>query len=527
MDHFDNNLSTVNQPINSQQNPGTDELDNQYIISDVSINYLTKMKPTSKDKDEFASVYQVAFEEHPQRTSILQEFQESYSSARALSWFNRDPIFYRILNNAFQSADIETLYRCRFFIRDIQKQFETQKCSTLIQVYRGQLIPNENLQQVKNSQGKIIAIKSFFFATVNRDTAVIYIPEQNECKRVLYDIEANPQIPGVKPFIKLGSSSDQDEVLFMLGSLFKINEIRDEENGIIIIKMSLCASENDIPFKDQLNDTNEEKDLIGFVQLQCNINHFLSNSRILHNIDKHLEKYVNEIPADHSDRIRCYDTLGNYNFAKKDFDSSLNWYQKSLEMKQKILPSNDPNLAETYNNIAFVYLHKKDNTQALNAFKQVLMIGKQIYGDDHVNLIYCYTQMSNIYEADGKFTEVLSCYFQISSIMLKHCPVDDINFAPIYNNIGKTFVSLCQYHLALGYYETSLQIKLKHLPSLSESTALTHKSMGVVYKHVGNVDQARIHLEKAAAIYRQLYSPTYEIVLEIETFIQNLSSPSQ
>jgi len=42
-----------------------------------------------------------------------------------------------------------------------------------------------------------------------------------------------------------------------------------------------------------------------------------------------------------------------------------------------------------------------------------------------------------------------------------------------------------------------------------------------------NIDQAKIHFEKAAAIYRELHSSTYDAVLEIEQVIQNLSSSPQ
>ncbi len=99
--------------------------------------------------------------------------------------------------------------------------------------------------------------------------------------------------------------------------------------------------------------------------------------------------------------------------------------------------------------------------------------------------------------------------------------------ASIYNNIGKTFTSLCQYPLALAYYETSLQIKEKNLTYPSESIALAHKSVGVVYKYMENVNQARTHFEKALEIYRQVSSPIYGTVSEIEKLIQTLSSTSQ
>ena len=491
------------------------EVDTQYTICDMSVNYLSQIKSSSKERNEFEYLCQDGLKNHPQQLAILQEFQENYSSDRVLSWFERDSFFYQIIEDAFQSVNIERLFHCRFFLRDIQKQFDLFKCTSTIEVYRGQLISNEHFQQLKTFEGKIIAIKSFLFAIIDRNKAIASISEQNEQKRVLFIIEANPEIKNVKSFIK----TDED-VLFMIGSIFKISQILDEENGITVVKMVLSANENENSLKDI--DENE-RDVIGFVQLQCNLSQFLNQLEILNSMDKILENYLNEITDD--DRIRCYDTLGHIHSVKLNLDLSLHWYERSLEMKKTILPSNDLKLLESYNNIACVYLQKRDHKKALEAFKQVLIISKNIDGDNHLNLIHCYNNLIHIYESEENYSEILSCYYQIVIVMLKHYSVDDANFAAIYNNIGRTYVGLGQYHLALGYYKTSLEIKLK-TPCLHESIAMTYKSIGVIDELMGNVDQARIHFDKAIEIYRQIHSSTHETVVEIEKLIQNLSSPS-
>jgi len=522
--HFSNNSPTVDQ-----QSTGTYDIDSSLMISDCSINYLSQMKEAEKGKDDFLTLLQLETKQDPKRIPILREFQESYSPDQVLTWFNRDPMFGKVINTAFQSTNIEKMYHYRLLLRDIRKQFEQYKCPTSVRVYRGQLMSDENLEQLKNFKGKMIAIKSFFSTNIDREMAMSHIRDLGTKKRILFDIDADPKTEGAKPFIKcdtLPNHNDKHEVIFMVGSLFKINDI-NEETGVTVVKMVLCANEIDNPFKDYLNDTKQEKDLIGYAQLQCNMSRYFSYPGILENVDKLLEEHSKKLPENHLDRIRCYDTLGNITFAKSNLDSSLSYYEKSLEMKKKQLQSNDPGFIDAYNNIGFVHLHKGNDEKALDAFKEMLKHSKQVYGDDHLYLISCYTNLIGIYESGGKFTEVLSCYFQICSIMLKHMPVDDVNFAPIYNNIGKTFVSLGQYPLALGYYETSLNIKLAKFDPSSESIALTYKAVGIVYQHLGKTDQAKINFDKAVEIYRKIYSPTHESVLEIEKLIQNLSSTSK
>ena len=97
----------------------------------------------------------------------------------------------------------------------------------------------------------------FFLTNTNRNRALAQTWEyssNDQSKHVLFHIEANPQIPNVKSFANIGSigyENDSNDILFMLGSLFKISEIEDEKDGIINIKMSLCA----------LDETNKSKEL--------------------------------------------------------------------------------------------------------------------------------------------------------------------------------------------------------------------------------------------------------------------------
>jgi hypothetical protein len=203
------------------------------------------MKTTPTEKDDFFSLCQMAWQGNPQKLSFLQELQEGYTSDRGVSWLVRDPFFPSIIDNVYKFVSIDIMFQCRGFIRDIQKQLEQHKCTSTIEAYRGQSMSNEDFEVLKNSIGKIIAMKSFLWSSLDRKTALVYTPDSNssdEYKCVLFTIEADPQIKGVKPFAKihtLSNCDDSNAILFMIGSLFKITEIQDEKEGLINIKIIL------------------------------------------------------------------------------------------------------------------------------------------------------------------------------------------------------------------------------------------------------------------------------------------------
>jgi tetratricopeptide (TPR) repeat protein len=494
------------------------------------------MLPT--DKEDFFSLCQNVLQGNDQLLAILQEFKEGYSPDRAISWLYRDAFFIGYINCIFTVAHIDSIYVCRAFIHDIYKQLEQHKCTSTIQVYRCEQMSNENFQKLKQLNGKIIPMKSWFLTNSNREAILSYMSSydsSNECKRILFIIEADPQIPNVKPFAKIGSLSnynDPNDVLFMIGSLFKITEIEDEKDGIINIKMTLCANDDENALKasfDRLKyqyiNSNGETDLIGFGQLLFAIGNSLRDKDISNRGEELIRSFLGKLPKDHADHVRCYDALGYIDLIKNEFDLSLDWYKKSFEIKKDKLPANDPNLAESYKNMAAAYLQKKDFTQALEYFKQLLIILKQLYGDDHIALIPCYADMASIYETEDKLTEAFSCYSQVEVILIKNHATNDMDFARLCNNLGKIRTFLGHYHLALGYYMTSLQIKSSLLTSVDPSIATTYKNIGLVYGYMDNLEQSRENLEKAAEIYRQVQSHDNPNVTEIEELIQNLTSP--
>ncbi|CAM4852394.1 unnamed protein product, partial [Rotaria magnacalcarata] len=83
-------------------------------------------------------------------------------SNQAVWWYTRDSFVYRLLNKALRVQNIDLLFLFRFFIRDIEVQLKQYQCSSLVRVYRGQLMSTDELDQLKMSLGEYISVNSFF-----------------------------------------------------------------------------------------------------------------------------------------------------------------------------------------------------------------------------------------------------------------------------------------------------------------------------------------------------------------------------
>jgi len=174
--------------------------------------------------------------------------------------YTRQTFFYSALNKALRQQKIEILLHMRFFINDICDQLYALKHAqpqTPIRTYRGQLISTEELANFEKSINQSVLMKSFFSTTTDRNLAVFvlgdaaqqlerwHVHHRISLKRVLFIIDADPSKANDRiPFADISSKSyfpEEQETLFMAGSIFRVLDIRfDENEKIHLITMEFC-----------------------------------------------------------------------------------------------------------------------------------------------------------------------------------------------------------------------------------------------------------------------------------------------
>jgi hypothetical protein len=93
------------------------------------------MTSTSTDKDELISVCRNEYKDNSTELVFLREFEQGYSDDRSLWRYTRDSFLYCLLNKALRVQNIDLLFIFRFFIRDIERELELNRCSSAVRVY--------------------------------------------------------------------------------------------------------------------------------------------------------------------------------------------------------------------------------------------------------------------------------------------------------------------------------------------------------------------------------------------------------
>lgn len=512
----------------AQISPSSDKslrkLDGEFLHRQLLIDCLLRMKTDSTARQQLTAFCKERYRYHPNELDIIREFQETYTPQRALWWYTRESCLYRLLNKALRVQNIDVLYLFGFFLGDLARQLRQNQLSATVRVYRGQMMSMEEVDQLKNSLGEYLSINTFFSTSLSRRKALKFLLDESSSdglQRVLFEIDADPISSGEKSFANIKSLSyysHEEEILFLVGSIFRVTNIKQEKSGVWTIHMNLSHSQdknlhslfNDI--KQQSGHINDDATLVTFGNVLYQIGRY-------EQAKKYFQLCLENFPDDLDMSFRCYHALGVIALIHNDYEGSLQWHEKVLQS----LPSNDPRLAESYNCIGCIYQKKGDSQRALEYYQQALNSWRNQLNEEHYQIADCLNNMGCVYEIEKKYSQALQCHEQALNIRKKCLSQDHPDLGGSYNNIGNVYLCMDEYDLALKNYESSYEIKKKSLPSGHPSLTTTLENLALVYERKGQLTQALACYQNASTILRQTLPSTHADVIEIQEKIDEIS----
>ncbi len=511
---------------NNNHEQSTTGLDGRFVQSQLLIACLLRMKTSRTDKKEFVLQCREFYKGNDKVLKLVNEFEEEYASEYSLWWYTRETFLYRILNKALRIQNIDLLFLVRFYIRDVEQQLHQRRYLLPIRVYRGQLMSYEELNILKDSKDKLISMSSFLSTTFNSQLALMYLASStndNTLERVLFEIDADPNLIGVKPFADLSKIScfpEEEEVLMMLGSVFRLKNIRLDENQIWHIEMKLCSDHDcDLQaifdhMKNQYGPMNTR--LLLFATVLIDMANF-------DDAEKYLSRLLKQLPSHHRDIPKCYHALGKVSCEKGNYDLSLFYLDKALEILQTSDP-NDSRIAYIYNNIGEVHQNKGDVKRALKSYEKALNIFRQTFTDDDENIAWCYNNLGIIYQKQKHYFKARDYLIKALNIKRKLLPPQHPCLSNTYNNLGNVYYYLQEYDQALEKYQLSHEIFQKSLTPRHPSIARTLKNIGLAYEAKCDFIEAKKNYEQALVIQQCILSASHPDLIETKKDIARVTT---
>ncbi|CAF0913483.1 unnamed protein product [Adineta ricciae] len=491
-------------------------MNTNFIHFQILIDCLICIKSSPNDKKDLISRCKQQYRQKSNEATILEEFEKDYRPERCLQWYTRCRFLDRILKKALQVQNIEILLLFRFLIQDLVEQFKSNKSLPSQRVYRAQLLSKTELDLLQKRTGEFLSMNIFLLANTSREQTrsfLLSLPTYDQTEKVLLEIHSNPRMHDVSHAL----CSSKEEVLFLIGSIFRMTYIERDHDGIWNIHLMLCSRK-----QHQLQTVIEQKRN----ELDIEETDLLSIGFLLQDMEKfdQAEKYylhlLDQLSKDQEDLSRCYHALGEVMQKKGEYDSCLTWYNKALEAYK----SDESGTAMSYNSMAIVYSKKRDYKLALKFFNKALNIWSSVLGEDHPDVAMCWNNIGIINQEEAKYTDALECYHKAWNIRQKCLSSDHPSLGQLHACIGNVNYQLRRYDLALDHYNSSIEIWKKTLGSHYLDMGVIYRNIGLVYRDKGDFQQALVHMKKAESIYRQVCSPTHHQVLQIEKLVNDISS---
>lgn len=507
----------------AEQDKSTADLDGQFIHAQLLIDSLQKMRSGPTEIKEFVQFCHDHNDckDNKKHLELLEEFENEYSSDQSVWWYTRDSVVYRMLNKALRVQNVDILFHLRFFIRDLAEQLQANQLPCSGAVYRGQSLSKDELKKLKQSIGKLISINSFLSTTLYPEMAKIYAGGTSDLERVIFKINFNPKIDGIKPFadITLISQFPQEgEILFMLGSIFQIDSVSRNHEHIWIIQLTLCSDRDEVLksiFQYLRKESNRcELDLLVFGNVLHDMGKYEQSKHFYNRCLKFLP------PDDHTWRPYCYYLLGLVDTVNGENNSALDLFHQSLSIRRQTLQASDPSLADTLTAIARVHYINCNFDEALKLYKEALIIFQQAFSEDDLTSAMSYNNIGVVCKAQQKYSEALDYHSKAFAIRKRHLPSDHFRFGTSYNNMGEVYHGLGQYDTALTHYELADEVYKKSLPSRHVDVAILLSNKGFMYEKKAGMREALPFYKKAYRICRSIWSVENAHLVQIERLIE-------
>ena len=424
--------------------------------------------------------------------AIIEEFEQTYNRDTAICWYTRPTFLFRLLNKALRQRNISVIFLFGFFLKDLHDQLndeylkykQSRLDQPLLKVYRGQFISKYEIEKLNNIDCRIpFVINSFLSATADRDVSVLFLDSSNqedEMACVLFEIEISFDKP-CRPFADVTHLShvpDEHEVLFSIGTLFELQDIRyDEHDRFWIAKLAL---HDRILLKDSTSVVETERE-----QLKGRLRDFvdLIFNSTFEEIDVIFEQFMRLFSSEKWIQAIRYHCLGEKDWFDNNNDRALENYQRAVGIWLDYSSDDELNcsidIAELYERIAKCYRSMQKWTLVNDNFDLSIRFYCSVIARARTapfRIAVIYHQCAFIYEEKSKISDrsihsamATECYEKELALLLEYTPFSNGNIRSCYMRLGALYKQDFNYYRAFQCYESALNILLQETEIISSS----------------------------------------------------------
>lgn len=201
-------------------------------------------------------------------------------------------------------------------------------------------------------------------------------------------------------------------------------------------------------------------------------------------------------------------------------DKNLEFYIKSLEIRQEILPEDNINIAFCHGNIGYFYKKKCMFDAAIEHWKKAIGIYEKNFSHPYAKTLQLvsYSNIAAIYSCQNKYDDAFAFRMKILNFDEKYFHLtEQEKEAQCYFDIGEDLIER-DVEKALEFYRRALKIREDILQPDHVNIGVCHQNIGTAYEKKSMFDMALEHYIKATEIYEKHLFDREEYQFNVKQF---------
>lgn len=511
-----------------------------FVWSHFLIYILRSMENDNNAKNELIDLSRQQYIGNEKELNKILDFENNYTSDKAIWWYTKDSFLYRLLNKALRTDNFDIIYKFRFLIVDLHQQLKTMyplytekifssEKEEIFTVYRGQRLPLNEFKKIKENEKGFISMNTFLSTTTQSEVALTYCGNGEDrplLESVLFQIEIEKSYL-TEPFADISQVSffkDENEILFTIGTIFRINSIYDLTPTITVIELSLVKhNDEDIGRLTQyLNQSISSKPTLD------DLNNIFLMIDDYQRVLRYTQIILEQTSITDINRASIYITLGNAQLKiNGNYDQAEKFY---LDAEQIVLNSPSCNyhiLISVYSSIGLLEIEKNNHSVGLEVLNNVLEIALN-NSFESSEIIHIYSNLGLAYRNALKFDQACENYEKALNIIKESNELPKLHpsYSIIYNNLAYTKQLQYDYDQALEYYNSAFEIQKKSLPKIHSVTATTLGNIALLHMMKDEDEIALKKYETVVNMFTEIYGDDHPRLATVFNNIADIYSRS-
>ncbi|CAF1596961.1 unnamed protein product [Rotaria sp. Silwood1] len=481
------------------------ETNSEFFWFQILIEILLRFDNRDFWKDTMINMCELYYEGNESELKKINEYKLSYTSDKAIWWYTRDCFLYRLVNQTLRTGNIDSMIPYHFFIADLHKRLcylhkkfiqSNNTENSIITLYRGQIMSVHELDNIRKNIGGLISMNSFMSSTIDRNIALLFVGDGTSSlgESVLFEIIIDKNVQTKYAFANISEEShfpDEQEYLFTIGTIFRIQSIK-KENNIWILVLKLAT-----------NDTLELEELEKYLKEKMNkTTDYLTLGRTLMDMGDFAR--AEKIFKAHekmclAGKENIYDVLAALYGFQGNFYLALDYANKALACSNI---SND-RLIKLHTILGQLHLKNGSLHKALYNLRIVerMLSEKLITNKNYRHLDMVYFALGGAYQRSGDTPKALEYYKKSLELVEQYLPEYHFDKAAILKRIGVCYEDKKDHTTALIYHQKALEIQLHCLKRNHQHLACSYNDIGLCYFYRNDPVSALYYYGKAEEIY--------------------------